>query len=363
MAIVTTGFLSTTINGMTVNKSYPCNSKNYTNKASRDVKYVVIHYTGNEKDTAVNNCKYFQTAGRSASAHFFVDENSIYQSVELRDSAWHCGSALGYKTACRNLNSFGIEMCTSGNYMVSEKTQINAAYVCAYLCNLIGITAATVDTYVLRHYDTVRSNKKCPAQFVNDPDQWTNFKTQVKNILSTGKHDATIKRTYLMKGDTGAEVKELQTNLNYVGYNCGTPDGVYGSKTESAVKKFQKAHKLNVDGKFGNASKKKMQELVATKKAAEEQAKKKTGYDLIFDATYYASHNADVKKAYGTNKTLLLNHFKNHGMAEGRVACADFNVRVYKEKNADLQKAFGNDYKKYFEHYMTYGYKEKRTVV
>ena len=54
-------------------------------------------------------------------------------------------------------------MCTSGNSLVSQITQNNAAQLAADLCYLLGISAAEVDKYVLRHYDIVASNKKCPA--------------------------------------------------------------------------------------------------------------------------------------------------------------------------------------------------------
>lgn len=90
----------------------------------------------------------------------------------------------------------------------------------------------------------------------------------------------------------------------------------------------------------------------------------KGNYDLIFDATYYANQYADLKNAFGTNATKLLNHFKTYGMKEGRKAISTFDVKVYKENNTDLQKAFGNaGYEKYFEHYLTYGYKENRKCV
>lgn len=89
----------------------------------------------------------------------------------------------------------------------------------------------------------------------------------------------------------------------------------------------------------------------------------KTGYDLIFDATYYANNHADLMAAFGTNKTQLLNHFKTYGMKEGRKAISTFDVKVYKENNVDLQNAFGDDYVKYYNHYMTYGYKENRKCV
>ncbi len=52
-------------------------------------------------------------------------------------------------------------------------------------------------------------------------------------------------------GSRGTYVKEVQQQLNKLGYSCGTPDGVFGSHTLSAVKAFQKAHHLAVDGVVG----------------------------------------------------------------------------------------------------------------
>ena len=58
---------------------------NYGGKRStKDIDYIVIHYTGNSGDTALNNCKYFQGASRGASAHYFVDGGKyIYKSVAV----------------------------------------------------------------------------------------------------------------------------------------------------------------------------------------------------------------------------------------------------------------------------------------
>jgi N-acetylmuramoyl-L-alanine amidase CwlA len=187
---IKTGWLSDVkVNGIAINTSKPCNSGNYSNCASRDVSYVVMHYTGNAKDTASANCGYFQSAGRGASAHLFVDESHIYQSVELRDRAWHCGASSYKHKRCRNANAIGIEMCTSGNYAIAEKTRINAAYLCAHLCKLLGISADKVDTYVVRHWDV--TGKDCPHNWTGSGNaNWTAFKAMVKNILKTGKHIA-----------------------------------------------------------------------------------------------------------------------------------------------------------------------------
>lgn len=195
------GFISAKINGINVNSSIKASSKNYNSRTSRSVSYVVMHYSGNPKDTARANCNYFASGSRSSSAHFFVDDATIYQSVELRDIAWHCGtSKTYYHAACRNSNSFGIEMCcTAGNYMISDKTIKNAAYLCAYLCEMLGIGADEVDKYVLRHYDI--THKKCPAQMANSENDtdWANFKKQVKTILAANNSSATVALPYKVK--------------------------------------------------------------------------------------------------------------------------------------------------------------------
>ena len=282
MSTITSKYLSSKVNGIKINNNYPCNEDNCSNNSSRNVKYIVIHYTGNSKDTALNNCKYFQSPNRSASAHFFCDDENIYQSVELRDSAWHCGCSLGYKTACRNSNSIGIEMCcTAGNYKISTKTQKNAAFLCARLCELIGIKASQVDTYVLRHYDVVKTNKKCPAQYVDNASEWKQFKTWVKNILkygdikktststttttaTTSKTKAqTVAKPTLKNGSKNTQVKYLQQNLNYILGTKLSVDGIFGANTASALKQFQKKYGLVVDGIYGKKSYAKMKKLLS----------------------------------------------------------------------------------------------------
>lgn len=50
------------------------------------------------------------------------------------------------------------------------------------------------------------------------------------------------------RGDRSEDVKTAQTALNAAGHNCGTADGIYGSKTETAVKAFQEAAGLPATG-------------------------------------------------------------------------------------------------------------------
>ena len=54
------------------------------------------------------------------------------------------------------------------------------------------------------------------------------------------------------KGSTGDVVAQIQTRLKNWGYYFGVVDGVYGSKTEEAVRFFQRRNGLAVDGQVGN---------------------------------------------------------------------------------------------------------------
>lgn len=55
----------------------------------------------------------------------------------------------------------------------------------------------------------------------------------------------------LKKGMKGEDVRTMQVYLNALGYNCGTADGIFGNKTVEAVKAFQSAEGLTVDGIAG----------------------------------------------------------------------------------------------------------------
>lgn len=56
----------------------------------------------------------------------------------------------------------------------------------------------------------------------------------------------------LKRGMKGSDVVVLQTKLTQAGYECGPLDGIFGVSTETAVKSFQKAQGLVVDGIVGS---------------------------------------------------------------------------------------------------------------
>ena len=53
------------------------------------------------------------------------------------------------------------------------------------------------------------------------------------------------------QGDQGQEIAAIQTQLNTLGYNVGSPDGDFGQATATAIKKFQQDRGLEADGVIG----------------------------------------------------------------------------------------------------------------
>lgn len=144
---------------------------NYAAGRSGPVEYIVIHYTSNQGDTAKNNADYFAREKVGASAHYFCDENEIWQSVKDTDTAWHCGAKTYRHPECRNANSIGVEICMNnkkGN--VRRGSIATAAELVRYLMQRYSVP---VDR-VIRHYDV--TGKYCPGPMVDDPTLWESFK-------------------------------------------------------------------------------------------------------------------------------------------------------------------------------------------
>jgi N-acetylmuramoyl-L-alanine amidase len=66
-----------------------------------------------------------------------------------------------------------------------------------------------------------------------------------------GDRSLNLQEPPLMRGD---DVAALQSRLTEMGFDCGRVDGIYGPRTELAVKDFQKSVGATVDGKCGPAT-------------------------------------------------------------------------------------------------------------
>ena len=66
-----------------------------------------------------------------------------------------------------------------------------------------------------------------------------------------GDRSLYLQSSSLMRGD---DVATLQGRLTEMGFNCGRVDGVFGPRTENAVREFQQSVGVNIDGKCGPAT-------------------------------------------------------------------------------------------------------------
>ena len=66
-----------------------------------------------------------------------------------------------------------------------------------------------------------------------------------------GDRSLNLQPSPMMRGD---DVAALQARLTEMGFNAGRVDGIFGERTESAVKEFQKSVGIKVDGKCGPAT-------------------------------------------------------------------------------------------------------------
>lgn len=199
-------------------------TSNFKRGRSGAILYVVEHYTANNGDTAKNNADYFaNNCNLSASAHYFVDENGVWQSVKDSDTAYHCGTTGTYKhPKCRNANSIGIEMCSrrdaNGKYYFKDATIKNAANLTKELMKKYNIPKENV----IRHYDV--TGKNCPAPMVTDEKLWEEFKAMLSTKpkltsgndiiweLMNGKHK--VKITEVKKAVTALDKAKNNPDYN-----------------------------------------------------------------------------------------------------------------------------------------------------
>ncbi len=74
----------------------------------------------------------------------------------------------------------------------------------------------------------------------------------ITSIFNFCEESYVKKETLSRFGSSGKEVTSIQTKLKNWGYYNGSIDGIYGSKTVTAVKKFQSKNGLKADGIAGS---------------------------------------------------------------------------------------------------------------
>lgn len=61
----------------------------------------------------------------------------------------------------------------------------------------------------------------------------------------------------------------------------------------------------------------------------------------VFEPTYYADQNTDVRDKFGYDTDKLTRHWREYGLSEGRRSSPVFDVRYYLRENPDIAKSIG----------------------
>lgn len=178
------------------------------------------------------------------------DDGTILQGYDLNVHTNHVG----------NHNSYSLGIVLAGDFRTEDPTPEQWASL--YWLLAVYLPKVLINKFRIRGHQEMSgySWKPCPSL---DMDQIRrNVSNYSPDIITITKPKEVVTLTTLKRGDRSPDVKTLQENLNALGHNTGTPDGIFGPMTENAVRSFQKASNLLVDGVAGPQTLAKIQTLL-----------------------------------------------------------------------------------------------------
>lgn len=204
---------------------------------------------------------------------------AVYEALPENMRCWLSGN--GPNGNANRLGYFGFEVCEDGlkdeAYFREAVLNIAVLYT-AHLCQQYGAKPGQLVNGRLPVMDHSELHRAGLASNHADITSWlkkfgytmNDFRRLVAEALDEGV-DVTIidvsgegekVATILKLGYKGDAVKQLQNDLNSLGYNCGNADGIFGQKTYIAVREFQQYYGLKVDGIAGDETLEKLDQLM-----------------------------------------------------------------------------------------------------
>lgn len=245
-----------------IDKSYPAKSISYSGaRTASQIRYIVVHYTANKTDKAVNNAKYFKSGNtRAAGAHYFVDQGkTVYQSIDDLKIAnavggarltnyVETGGASMYKKVT-NANSISIELCST-NGKIEDLTVMNAVELVKKLMKKYNIPAKNV----YRHFDV--TGKACPGWdgwIGKKPLLWEAF----KNLIDDSPAPAPSKIYAKVNTSSGLKVRNISGVVLFVMPNNTKVEVLKKDATKMTISGTQyKMTKIKYKGETGYAAQK-----------------------------------------------------------------------------------------------------------
>lgn len=253
----------------------------------------------------------------SATIYFCVDYDVLMADVESKilpyfrsvktalGNAYKIG-AYGPRYICTKLaemdlctSSFVCDMSSGFTCNIGQKMPENWAYDQFAEISVANSTFSGMD------YDkciaSPRKTATAPENYIPIPGYDNSRYTYDQVLSGMGYYQFDSQLRY------SAGVETMQTKLNKIGYNCGTPDGKFSSGTDITVRTFQKENNLTIDGK----------------------ADKKTL--IALDAAIYNVNFDDINKRFDPNQQVVYECLLNAGF--GKIAIAGIMGNIHAESS------------------------------
>lgn len=209
---------------------------------------MALHCTDDLGATDENEQSYFNNNNISASAHAFIDWDSITETVPDSEVALHAGPTANHKF-------LGVELCEPANHNPSQFQEVwNRAvwYFANKFINKLKITTITKDN-LMSHSEISSKYKETDHQ---DPVAYfkeygktvDDFRADVQAEISNQLTPAIPARTSILKFQQALNKLEIHDGKG----NSLIEDGILGSCTKEAIKRIQTICGLTADGIAGD---------------------------------------------------------------------------------------------------------------
>ena len=146
-------------------KIIPNFSPNYskTARSSKDIKFVIIHYTGMQSE--IESIKRLKDPKSKVSCHYLINrKGKTIQMVKDKNIAWHAGKSKWKKFVNLNKNSIGIELINKGHNFGYQKFSDKQIKSLIELCKILKKKYSIKKENFLGHSDVAPLRKVDPGE-------------------------------------------------------------------------------------------------------------------------------------------------------------------------------------------------------
>lgn len=224
----------------------------------------VVHETSDPGATDENEYNYFNTGNRGASAHAFVDKDSITQTIPWKEKAWHAGPTA-------NSKFIGIELCHFDDAASFAEVWKRAVWLFAYVHSYIIMKPLITKDNLMSHAEVSQrwheTDHRDPISYFGEFGKSVDdFRNEVQSEINIMLGEKIQPAAQIKAWNT--DVLALQKTLNRLRITDGhgntlVEDGIQGPRTREAVKKFQNVSSILIDGIVGTQTLNAINSIVA----------------------------------------------------------------------------------------------------